>query len=322
MIIFNGEECIKHGKTKDGRQRYKRKSDGKIITENKIKFKHNKSEEKVISKVKIDISTECKICNKQLKSIPGLCSHLSAAHSGKSYANYLLEYYNIDIINLNNEYTKNEELNIDINKEKQLAGFKKYTDSIKGKTVKERLGEEGYTKFRESMKGVFTKDWFIKKYGEEIGLKKYDERSKNISKTSYFREYNKTNKNNWSKVSQELFWEIYKVIKNKYEKIYFAELNHECSCGIQSNNYDFVILDNKKIIEFNGDKFHANPNKFKEHDIPIDFIKKTAKEIWKQDEEKNNKAKLKGFDVKIIWESDYHKNKDKIILECLDFLYL
>lgn len=280
MVIFNGDECIKHGKTKDGRQRYKRKSDGKIFTENKIKFEHIKSEEKITSKVKIDISTDCKICNRQFKSIPGLCSHLSAAHSGKSYVNYLSEYYNIDIINLNNEYNKKEELNIDINKEKQLAGLKKHSESIKGKTVKERLGEESYTKFRESMKGVFTKEWFIKKYGEEIGLQKYDERSKNISKTSYFREYNKINKNNWSKVSQELFWEIYKNIEHKYEKIYFGELNHECSCGVLSHNYDFVILDNKKIIEFNGDKFHANPNKFEENDIPIDFMKKKQRKKY------------------------------------------
>jgi hypothetical protein len=161
----------------------------------------------------------------------------------------------------------------------------------------------------------------IKKYGEEIGLQKYDERNKNISKTTYFRGKTNFSKNTWSNVSQELFWKIYKIIKHKYEKIYFGELNHECSCGIQSHNFDFVILDNKKIIEFNGDKFHANPNKYNENDIPIKFINKTAKEIWNFDEEKNNKAINKGFQIKIVWENDYYKNKEKIILECIDFIY-
>jgi len=32
-IYINGEEYIKNGKTKDGRQKYKRKSDGKIVTD-------------------------------------------------------------------------------------------------------------------------------------------------------------------------------------------------------------------------------------------------------------------------------------------------
>ncbi len=31
----------------------------------------------------------------------------------------------------------------------------------------------------------------------------------------------------------------------------------------------FVVLDNKKIIEFNGDKWHANPKTYKENDIPM-----------------------------------------------------
>ena len=32
--LINGDECIKHGKDRYGNQRYKRKKDGKIITEN------------------------------------------------------------------------------------------------------------------------------------------------------------------------------------------------------------------------------------------------------------------------------------------------
>ena len=42
-IIINGEEYVKNGKNKDGKQKYKRKSDGKIITEG-VKQKCSKDE--------------------------------------------------------------------------------------------------------------------------------------------------------------------------------------------------------------------------------------------------------------------------------------
>jgi hypothetical protein len=279
-----------------------------------------KSKEKITSKIKIDISTECKICNNTYKSISGLCSHILNKHSGKTYQEYLLEYYNIDLIKINDEYLKNVELNKEQGNLNRIIGTKKYFQENKGKSKRELMGEERWLKFKESMKGVFSKEWFIKKYGDEIGIQKYEERSKNISKTTSFRNMN-NNKNNWSNISQDLFWNIYKIIEHKYTKIYFGELNHEYSCGVQNHNYDFVVLDNKKIIEFNGEKFHANPDKYVESDIPIKFINKTAKEIWEFDENKNNKAINKGFQIKIVWENEYYKNKEKIILECINFIY-
>lgn len=207
-----------------------------------------------------------------------------------------------------------------MNKKKQISGLLKRCSERTGISFKDMLNNDQYEKFKKSMTGVFTLEWFIKKYGDEIGKIKYEERSINVSKTSHFKKYNKENKKNWSKISQELFWKIHEIIKKTYSTIYFGELNHECSCGIANNNYDFVILDNKKIIEFNGDKFHANPNKFKPSDIPLKFLKKTAKDIWESDKNKIEKVISKGFDVKIVWESDYLKNKDKILLECIKFL--
>lgn len=123
-----------------------------------------------------------------------------------------------------------------------------------------------------------------------------------------------------SKISQELFWKIHKIIKNNFQKIYFGGLNHECS-GSSRYNFDFLILDNKKVIEFNGDVYHANPKMFNVNDIPLKFLKKTAGEIWKIDKKKIDKAKDKGFDVKVVWEDDYLKNKEKIILECIEFIF-
>ena len=131
--------------------------------------------------------------------------------------------------------------------------------------------------------------------------------------------FNKINKQNWSKISQEIFWKIYEQINDKYEHVYFGELNHEYGCET-NHNFDFVVKDVKKVIEFNGDKFHANPKLYKAYDIPLSFLKLYASEIWENEKIKLSKARKNGYDIKVIWESDYLKNKEQIILECINFI--
>lgn len=46
---------------------------------------------------------------------------------------------------------------------------------------------------------------------------------------------------------------------------------------------DYYIKDWKIAIEYNGDLFHANPNKYKSHDKPIPGSNITASEIWERD---------------------------------------
>ncbi len=49
-----------------------------------------------------------------------------------------------------------------------------------------------------------------------------------------------------------------------------------------------------------------------------------SEEIWKKDQLKINKAKEYGFDVLIIWDSEYRDkgidNKEKVIQKCINFL--
>jgi len=274
------------------------------------------SKKRYKTKVKIKITGPyiCKICGIKLKSASGIASHILNKHDGMLYQDYLLNYLNIDVNKINAEWNSKKEER----KKLQLDGLKKAQNAQKGLSIKERLNDEEYLAFRNSMKGVFSLSWYIKKYGEIEGNIKYCERNKKTSEKSHFKIYNLMNKNNWSSISQELFWKIYEKIK--YEKVYFGELNHEFSCGIHSTNFDFVVEDIKKIIEFNGDKFHANPEKYKSSDIPLKFINEKAKDIWKKDEIKIQKAKERGYDLKVIWESDYRKNKENIVTECINFL--
>lgn len=84
----------------------------------------------------------------------------------------------------------------------------------------------------------------------------------------------------------------------------------------------FTVIDNKKIIEFNGDFWHGNPNKYSKNDIISypDNKKVLVEDLWKRDEIKNNFAESKGFEVLTIWEAEYRKDENNMIKKCLDFL--
>lgn len=87
-------------------------------------------------------------------------------------------------------------------------------------------------------------------------------------------------------------------------------------------SYIYDIKHNNKIIEFNGDYWHANPNtkNWKNESKLHSQRKKTAKEIWEYDKNKIQVATNNGYDILVIWEADYKKDKEKAIKECINFL--
>jgi very-short-patch-repair endonuclease len=46
----------------------------------------------------------------------------------------------------------------------------------------------------------------------------------------------------------------------------------------------------------------------------------TSGQIWKKDADKIKVANDNGFEVLVIWDSEYHKNKKEVIKKCLNFL--
>jgi hypothetical protein len=160
-------------------------------------------------------------------------------------------------------------------------------------------GIKKYQKICESK--ALTLDNFIKKYGEELGRKKY-------------RDCYDSKPNLYSKSSQELFWKI------KTENCYFAEHNKEF--GLLSDTqyyfYDYVDTKLKKCIEYNGDYWHCNP-RFYEFDYRTHYGY-TAEEVWKKDDVKLDFMKSKGYDVMVIWESEYLENPSSIVKKIEDFL--
>lgn len=241
-------------------------------------------------------------------------------------------------------------------------------------------GFEVWKKKSDKQKERFSEKYYVKKYGEDIGIRKWkeyclkmDKKSLNYFVDRYGNEKGKKyyeiscNKNSfsqsvegykikfgniegekrhklktiinikklidlscrgYSKVSQRLFWEIYEHIDISEKKnCRFAELNEEETFYIFDNIIKSISVDfklNKKIIEFFGDFWHANPKIFKDDDEVKMFhgVIKKAKDIREKDRKRIEILKNLGYEVLIVWEKDYNKTKQEVINRCLKFLNL
>lgn len=195
--------------------------------------------------------------------------------------------------------------------------------------IKDRVGATSLDYFLEKSGGdlekakilqkerqsTFTLEKCIKKYGKEEGTKRFNERQEKWStkmETMYKEgKFTKYNNNFHSTNSIELFKNL------PQENAYHSNNEYWINDGHRIFYYDYRL--GKKLIEFNGDYWHCNPEVYKE-DYFHKRKNKTAKELWEFDEYKVNLAKSKGYEVLIIWEKDWNSDKQGTIKKCLDFL--
>ena len=151
----------------------------------------------------------------------------------------------------------------------------------------------------------------------EIATEKYNEHLKLISTTRRS-----------SKIADELFSNIINnLIKTNYKQYYCKIHNQEWYLNIK--NYgcvflDFYLRDTGKVIEFYGDYWHANPEKYKVGMI-VNLRSagtKKVEEVWERDNIRISHILKVPYikDVKIIWEDDFRKNPIKTEKECFEFL--
>lgn len=85
--------------------------------------------------------------------------------------------------------------------------------------------------------------------------------------------------------------------------------------------YDFADHYLMKIIEFNGDYWHANPAKYQADSIiGRGATRQTAAEKWAKDEAKRAAAEARGYQVMYIWESDFERDPEQVIQEVIAWL--
>ena len=89
--------------------------------------------------------------------------------------------------------------------------------------------------------------------------------------------------------------------------------------GTIAYSYDFCLKDKRKIIEFNGSYWHCDPN-FYEENYYNSSIGMTAKEKWEFDKQKIETAKSYGYDVLVIWESEWQDSLVKAATKALNFI--
>lgn len=164
--------------------------------------------------------------------------------------------------------------------------------SRKGKAMGENNAMaklEHRTKLSESLK----KSWDSGKLEET--RKKMSEVLKNTIRSGKLKSVNK------SKKETEIYNELKKmgfVVKSSYK--------------VDTKICDVFIPKLNLIIEYFGDYWHCNPNKYSSdyHNVKKNL---TAKEIWDYDKSKLELIKSYGYNLEVIWESELKLNNDKLL---------
>lgn len=93
-------------------------------------------------------------------------------------------------------------------------------------------------------------------------------------------------------------------------------INLEQNVGVSTFNVDILIKEKKLIIEYFGDLWHCNPAKYKEDEFN-NRIKMVAGKRWELDNTKIEKLQNLGYNVLVVWENDWNKEKNKQIARIL-----
>jgi very-short-patch-repair endonuclease len=109
--------------------------------------------------------------------------------------------------------------------------------------------------------------------------------------------------------------QIYKMLKNNFHNM---EIQKEKQIFINNKKYvtDICFPNEKIVIEYNGDYWHCNPEKYKP-DYFHTIKNMTARQIWDYDKQKKKNLENANYKVIIIWENDFQKNNKKQTTNCL-----
>lgn len=82
--------------------------------------------------------------------------------------------------------------------------------------------------------------------------------------------------------------------------------------GVHGWCCDYVNHDRRLIVEFFGDFWHHNPTKYGATYVN-GFTKRSSSEVWARDARKLAELREQGYEVVVIWESDWHIKKDACV---------
>lgn len=272
-----------------------------------------------------------------------------AKKSAITLNNFIAKYGEEDgTIKWNNYRDKQAETNTFEYKQKKYGWTREQFDeynSSRAQTLEkmisrhgEKIGTEKWINYCERQAYTNTLNYFIEKYGNDDGIKKYKEVNKGKASASNPIELSKklnisiddaieiilsrkphniSSVGTWGSYLEKEFTESIETLLG--EKLEYTTFTKPFGKWIDKLN-SYVIYDIKHkdcIIEFNGDYWHANPNLYKDDAI---IRGKKAIEIQQRDLLKIQTAKELGFRTLIVWESEYKSNKEKIINEVVKWM--
>lgn len=189
---------------------------------------------------------------------------------------------------------------------KEYCNKQAKSNSFKYKKEKYNWTKDEFDTFNKNR--AITKELCIKRYGEELGIQKFEDyvnkqkltkskeymisvygeekankinQSKALTLENYTKKYGEdeglrkfeimlnNHHNYFSKISQKFFNELDKYLSTKYTT-YYATKNKEFGVNLNGSYVclDYFILELNLCIEFNGTYYHGDPKIFNEHDCP------------------------------------------------------
>ena len=230
----------------------------------------------------------------------------------KGFSNSEADQLAFDTKDINNKTGAKNTINSVVNRAKSKRCVEYYT--ARGFT-----NDEAKTKVSQAQV-TFSKQICIEKHGKLVGETIWQQRqdkwqlvlnSKSSEEKARINLLKLTKGITFSKNERHIFEEIKKVIPSTV---------HQFSIEYENKRqYVYDIMANNKIIEYNGDFWHSNPDLY----YP-EFINKRTKvkasDKWELDSIKIKHAQNNGYEVLVVWENDFKKNKEEIINKCIQFL--
>jgi len=165
----------------------------------------------------------------------------------------------------------------------------------------------------------FSKEICVEKHGEEKGIEIWQNRQNKWQEKLKAKPAEELARINRLKISKGLsVSSAEKHIASKLREK-FAVATQYTLFESDKKQYVYDIVYNNRIVEYHGDFWHCNPKKYQ-----ADYInprtKITAADKWARDQEKIKFAEAQGYQVLVVWESDFKNNKEEVIKQCTQFL--
>lgn len=278
---------------------YHCKENKEKLNKNEIKFKYLKFN---FSKINKELLKSLYIDEKN--SLPDISKKFDI--DVKSIC-FLLDYFGIKIRTISDSTKLSKDKKIKTCLDRYGVEWYSQTDSAKKKkklTFKDKYGYDN----------IWKSDYF------KNNLDKYYYEKHGVNRSQYL-------KDKWIKLESS---ERSRIIKDWYSKCSYSsglekriknivdDLGVEYKSNVVINDKSFDIVYGKKIIEVQGDFWHANPSKYKENDV-LNFPgeKVLAKDLWIKDKIKLEMIENMGYEMLYLWESDINKKTDDELLHII-----